>query len=81
VTSYEEHREQIANGTISVWRRPEGLWGVSWTPFEGLAGHVTGGAEYTSKTRPRPAGFPRKYDVAEAMSWARARWGARAIES
>lgn len=75
---YEEHQQAIARGTITVWRRPEGLWGVKWEPHEGLPYHVSGGATYTSKDRPRPAGFPRTYNVEEAMKWARARWGAEA---
>ncbi len=69
----EAHREQLDDGSVEVWRRDDGVWGVSWHPREGQTDYPAttyiGGGDLT------PDDFPTEYDPEELLAWARKEWG------
>jgi len=69
----EQHREQLPGGWIHVWRRKDGVWGVSWSAFSGDRDYP--GRTYTSTNPVRPDDFPTEYDLEALLDWARRRWG------
>ena len=69
----ESRTERIDRGHVEVWRRDDGVWGVSWEPDEGRsddpATTYIGGGDLT------PPNFPTEYDPEELLAWARNEWG------
>jgi hypothetical protein len=51
-THEERHEEQVARGWISAWRRDDGVWGVSWHPYQGDPDYP--GVTYTGTNSLRP---------------------------
>jgi hypothetical protein len=72
VSEAEEHREQVTRGWIDVWLRADGVWGVSWEPYEGDPDYP--GASYTPADALRPDDFPTEFDPERLLEWARRRW-------
>jgi hypothetical protein len=68
----DDRREQVTRGEISVWRRDDGVWGVSFHPHEGDPDYP--GVTYTPTDELRPSDFPSDYDPEALMAWAKARW-------
>jgi hypothetical protein len=72
----EHRREQLARGWVEVWRRDDGVWGVSFEPYEGDPDYP--GVTYTPSDERRPSDFPTDYDPDALMAWAKARWSGSA---
>jgi len=68
----ESHREQVTRGWIEVWRREDGVWGVSWSPYKGDPDYP--GTTHTLTDEQRPGDFPMEYDPESLLDWARHRW-------
>ncbi len=69
----EDYRsEQVTRGSISVWHREDGTWGVSFEPHEGDPEYP--GVTYTPEDELRPPDFPTEYDPEALMAWAKERW-------
>jgi hypothetical protein len=65
-------REQLERGWVEVWRRRDGLWGVSWEPYLGQPDYP--GVTYTVRDELRPADFPTAYEPDVLLRWARDQW-------
>jgi hypothetical protein len=65
----------VPGGRIEVWRRDDGLFGVSLLPDEGQEDYP--GYTYTSTEDNLPGDFPSSYDLEALKAWGRARWGER----
>jgi hypothetical protein len=60
-------------GRIEVWRRSDGIWGVSLLPDEGKRGYP--GVTYAPGPD-APPGFPQEYNPDVLLTWARENWQA-----
>ncbi len=74
MTDSERFSKRLERGLMEVWLRPDGVWGLSWSPDLGVPGYP--GVTYTSEDDPHPADdFPTEYDARRLLDWGRARWG------
>jgi hypothetical protein len=70
----ESHPKRLERGWVDVWRRDDGVWGVSWSP-DGREPDYPG-TTHTSEDDRLPAGFPRGFDPERLHAWAAERWAA-----
>ena len=68
----ESRIEHLGEGRVEVWRRPDGLWGVTWLPHKGHPDYPS--VTYTPGDPDSPSDFPNDYDVEALVEWARRRW-------